>query len=117
MIIIAGHLDYGDREARDAILAAGEALQHATLDGEPGCLTYSFTADQLVDSRVRVCEVWEDEPSLAAHFAHENYRQMREVFHLFPRTGGEVKKYRCNLAEPVYDDTGTLRADFFTAAE
>ena len=117
MIIIAGHLDYGDREARDAILAAGEALQQATVDGEPGCVAYSFTADQLIEWRLQVYELWEDELSLAAHFEHENYREMREVFHLFPRTGGEVKKYRCDLAEPVYDETGALRADFFTASE
>jgi hypothetical protein len=25
------------------------------------------------------------------------------------------KKYRCDLSEPVYDETRTPRADFFTA--
>jgi hypothetical protein len=29
--------------------------------------------------------------------------------------GADNKKYRCDLAEPVYDDTHTPRADFFTA--
>jgi quinol monooxygenase YgiN len=115
MIIIAGHLEYPDRAARDAVLAAGEALQQATRDDEPGCVEYCFSADPLVDTWVRVHELWEDQASLAAHFDHDNYRDMREVFHLFPRAGGEVKKYRCDLSEPVYDETGTLRADFFTA--
>ena len=31
------------------------------------------------------------------------------------RTGGEVRKYRCDLSEPMYDESGTIRADFFTA--
>jgi len=29
--------------------------------------------------------------------------------------GTDVKKYRCDLSEPVYDATMTPRADFFTA--
>ena len=117
MIIIAGHLEYADQDARDTILAAGEALQQATLEDEPGCAAYCFSADPLVDTRVRVYELWDDQDSLSAHFEHQNYREMREVFHLFRRTGGEVKKYRCDLAEPVHDETGALRADFFTSSE
>ena len=29
--------------------------------------------------------------------------------------GTDTKKYRCDLSEPVYDETFTPRADFFTA--
>ena len=115
MIIVAGHLDYADREARDAILAAGAELQKATRDDEPGCGAYCFSADPTNDSRVQVYELWEDEDALAAHFDHPYFDQMRTVFHRFPRTGGEVKKYRCDLSEPVQDETGAKRADFFTA--
>jgi quinol monooxygenase YgiN len=115
MIIIAGHLDYADREARDAILAEGAPLQQATRDEEPGCEAYCFSADPTLDTRVRVYELWADEASLAAHFEHPYFAQMREVFHRFPRAGGDVEKYRCDLAEPVADETGTYRADFFTS--
>ena len=115
MIIIAGHLDFADRSDRDAVLAAGAALQQTTREQEPGCSAYCFSADPVVDTRVRVYELWDDQASLAAHFEHPNYHQMREVFGRFERTGGEVKKYRCDLSEPVYDETRTVRADFFTA--
>jgi quinol monooxygenase YgiN len=115
MIIIAGHLEYPDRDARDAILDAGAALQQATRDDEPGCAAYCFSADPVVDTRILVYELWEDQAALAAHFEHPNYHEMREVFHRFPRTGGDVRKYRCDLSEPVYDETGTIRPDFFTA--
>ena len=115
MIIVAGHLEYADREARDAILAAGAALQRATRDEEPGCVAYCFSADPVVDTRVQVYELWDDQASLAAHFEHPYFQEMRAVFHRFPRTGGEVRKYRCDLSEPVHDETGTVRADFFTA--
>ncbi|MFA9563725.1 MAG: putative quinol monooxygenase [Acidimicrobiales bacterium] len=116
MIIIAGHLEYADRAARDEILAASADLQEATREDEPGCAAYCFSADPTDATRVLVYERWEDQASLAAHFEHPNYDEMRAVFHLFSRTGGEVKKYRCDLSEPVYDETGTIRADFFTAS-
>lgn len=115
MIIIAGHLEFADRSDRDGVLAAGSDLQQVTRAEEPGCSAYCFSADPGSDTRVQVYELWDDEASLAAHFVHPNYDRMREVFARFPRTGGEVKKYRCDLSEPVYDDTRTARADFFTA--
>lgn len=115
MIIIAGYLEYADRAARDAIVEEGAPLQQATRDDEPGCEAYHFSADPTADTRVRVYELWADEASLAAHFEHPYFQEMRAVFHRFPRTGGDVKKYRCDLAEPVSDETGTYRADFFTA--
>ena len=32
-------------------------------------------------------------------------------------TGSQISKFRVDLEEPVYDDTGTPRADFFTASD
>ncbi|MBT5010599.1 MAG: antibiotic biosynthesis monooxygenase, partial [Gammaproteobacteria bacterium] len=40
---------------------------------------------------------------------------MRETLGQFGIRGAEVLKYQIDLAEPVYDETGTARADFFTA--
>ena len=117
MIIIAGHLEFADQSDRDAVLAAGADLQEASRADEPGCSAYCFSADPTSETRVQVYELWDDQPSLAAHFEHPNYQRMREVFALFPRTGGEIKKYRCDLSEPVYDETRTVRADFFTATD
>ena len=116
MIIIAGHLDFATRTARDDVLAEGAALQQATRAKEPGCKAYCLSADPTLETRVLVYELWQDEASLAAHFDHPYFHEMRAVFHRFARTGGEVRKYRCDLSEPVHDDTGTVRADFFTAS-
>ncbi len=116
MIIVSGYLDFATGAARDAVLIEGAALQQATRDEEVGCEAYCLSADSTRDDRVLVYELWRDEVSLAAHFEHRYFHEMRAVFHRFPRTGGEVKKYRCDLSEPVHDDTGTVRADFFTAS-
>lgn len=115
MIIIAGYLEFVDQQNRDGAVAAGTELQQATRDGEPGCLSYVFTADPCDERRVHVHELWSDEAALAAHFAHPNYTAMRTVLRGFARSGGDVRKYRCDLSEPVYDDSGVARADFFTA--
>ncbi|MDG2028979.1 MAG: antibiotic biosynthesis monooxygenase [Acidimicrobiales bacterium] len=115
MIIIAGHLEFVDKESRDGAVVAGAKEQEATRGEEPGCLAYIFSADPCEDRNIQVYELWEDEATLAAHFHHPNYTNMRTVLRSFERTGGDVRKYRSDLSEPVYDDTGTARADFFTA--
>ena len=115
MVVVAGHLDFADREARDGVLAAGADLQAATRAEEPGCEAYCMSADPVIDTRVLVHEIWADEASLAAHFEHPYFTQMRAVFHRFERTGGEVRKFRCDLSEPMHDPEGNVRADFFTA--
>lgn len=115
MIIIAGTIDFGTTEQRDQAVASGLPLQQATRDDERGCLAYCFAADPCVAQRVQVYELWEDEASLAAHFEHPNYLQMRERLMRGGVVATDVKKYRCDLSEPVYDSTFTPRADFFTA--
>ncbi len=115
MIIIAGYIDFTDQEGRDSAVEASKALQQATRDDEPGCAAYCFAADPCVDNRVQVYELWDDEASLAAHFHHENYFGMRDMLGSFGMIGADNNKYRCDLSEPVYDDTRTARADFFTA--
>jgi len=117
MIIIAGHLAFADKAGRDGAVAAGAAPQQATRDGEPGCVSYLFAADPCNDTHIHVYEEWEDEASLAGHFVHPNYDGMRQVLRSFERVGGDIKKFRCDLSEPVYDPEGVARADFFTAAD
>ncbi|MEL6981865.1 MAG: antibiotic biosynthesis monooxygenase [Actinomycetota bacterium] len=115
MIIIAGTIDFASAEDRDRAIELGRPLQQATRDDEPGCLAYCFAPDPCVDTRIQVHELWTDEPSLAAHFEHENYVRMGTTLRDCGIVGADTNKYRCDLSEPVYDDTRTPRADFFTA--
>ena len=113
MIIIAGYIDI-DPAQFDACLAASVPLQKATRDDEPGCLAYCFAPDPVVEGRIQVYELWADQESLAAHFVHPNYLNMRTMFGTFGLRGADNKKYRVDHSEPVYDSTRTPRADFFT---
>lgn len=114
MIIIAGTIDFSGLAERDEAVSAGAPLQQATRDEEPGCLAYCFAPDPCVDHRIQVYELWQDEASLAAHFQHQNYFDMRTLLGGLGITAADNRKYRCDLSEPVYDDTMTARADFFT---
>lgn len=116
MIAIAGTIDLEDPSDRDACIAATAALQAATRADEPGCLAYSLSADPVVPGRIQVFELWADEASLAAHFAHPNFSGMRSLLGDFRRGPSAVRKYRIDLDEPVHDETGSPRADFVGAA-
>lgn len=113
MIIIAGTVDV-DPERRDEALVA--ACPHMTKTrAQQGCLDYVWSADPLVPGRIYVFERWEDQESLQTHFDGEHYINMRNTIAAHGMTGAAVLKYRPDLSEQVYDNTGTPRADFFTA--
>ena len=112
-IIIAGHLDFAPATVGKLILDARPLIEEAL--AEPGCRAYSWALDPLRPGRVHVFEEWDDEAALAGHFSASPYAEMGA--HLQQGDGilgFEVKKYRCDHSEPVYDESGTPRADFFT---
>src|SRR5688572_5699410 len=113
MIIIAGTVEI-DPERREAALAAGRDLEAATRR-QPGCLDYVWTVDGLSPSTIYVYERWASQDALEAHFQGPNYNGMRAILGSFGLRGASVAKYRIDLEEPVYDATGSPRADFFTA--
>ncbi len=114
MIIIAGIIDL-DPDQLDACIIAATPIQKATREEEPGCLAYCFAPDPVVGGRIQVYELWKDQESLAAHFTHPNYLSMRSMFGEYGLRKADNKKYRVDKSEPVYDQTRTPRADFFTS--
>ena len=114
MIIIAGTIDLADPSQIDEAMEIAIPLQQATRDDEPGCQAYVFSRDPCVAGRIAVYELWDDEASLAAHFKHANYANMGAALQQFGLAGADNNKYRSDYKEPVYDETMTPRADFFT---
>jgi quinol monooxygenase YgiN len=111
MIIIAGTISI-PAEKRAGCLEASLPLQQATRDDEPGCLAYVFSADPCRDGVMAVYELWADGPSLAAHFLHPNYTNMRALFGQHGITGADVKKYRTDADGPVYNSSGVATVEF-----
>ena len=114
-IIISGTVDL-DPAQLDAALAAAKPLIEGALTQE-GCLDYDWCPDPRTPGRIRVFERWETEADLHAHLNDKWYFDMRECLGQYGITGAETLKYRVDLQEPVYDETGVARADFFTATE
>ncbi len=113
MIIVAATLDYADQTSRDAAVVASAPVQWATRVEEAGCHAYCFAADPCVPTRIQVYELWEDEASLAAHFVHPNYDQMRKLLGSFGITAAWNRMYEVGRNEPVYGEGGTVRSRFF----
>lgn len=113
MIVVAGTIGFASQEARDGAVAASTALQRATREHEPGCLAYCFASDPAEPTTVQVYELWTDEASLAAHFDHPNYSEMRALLRTFPRAGASsTAKYRVDATAPVYGPDGRPSATF-----
>lgn len=115
MIIIAGTIDV-DPDRRTAALEAACVHMAATRE-LAGCLDYVWSADPLTPGRIYVFERWRDQSALETHFASPHFPAMRDTIAAHGITGLDVAKYRGDSREPVYDATGTPRADFFTAGD
>ena len=111
MIIIAGKIFIAP-EKREALVKASEPLQQATRDEEPGCEAYVFSADPCEPNVIVVYELWTDAPTLAAHFKHPNYMNMRALFGEHGITGAETAKFRVDAKAPVYNADRIATVDF-----
>jgi quinol monooxygenase YgiN len=111
-ILIAGNIDFDPAFVSQMIVSAAPLIR-AALD-EEGCVAYAWSLDPLQPGRVRVFEEWTDESALARHFSGGPYRDMGAHLRAAGMMGFAVNKYRSDLCEPVYDDKGEARADFFT---
>ena len=112
-IIISGTVDI-DPEQMEAAITAAKPLIEGALTQE-GIMDYDWCPDPLTPGRIRVFERWESQQALENHFNNHWYQDMRMALAQFGIRGADVLKYRIDVAEPVYDETGTARADFFTA--
>ena len=115
MIIIAGTIDL-DVSRREAALEESRDLVAETR-GQAGCEHYVWAPDLCVAGRIYVYESWRDEAALAAHFQGPYYKAMLALIGRFGVGRVDVKKFKIDLVEPVYDPNGVPRADFFTAKE
>jgi quinol monooxygenase YgiN len=111
MIIIAGRI-FIDPAKRAALVEASKPLQQATRDQEPGCEAYVFSPDPCAPDTISVYELWTDGPSLAAHFLHENYFNMRNLFAEHGISGAETAKFRVDAKAPVYNAERIATIDF-----
>ena len=113
-ILIAGFLHVAP-EKRDQILNDIAPFNEASRN-EPGCERYDWSPDFQDPGKIHVFEAFDDEESLAKHFASDSYWKTRGIFDEIGVIESEIYKYQSNLRGPVYDDEGMPRADFFATS-
>ncbi len=102
LIAIEAAIRISDPAKRDEAVTASAKFQKATRDDEPGCLVYCFAADPCEADLIQVYELWADEESLAAHFEHKNYFDMRDMLGSFGLKSAVSRKLRIDKTAPVY---------------
>jgi len=112
-IIVAGWVDV-PAERRDEALSGARPHIQAGRE-EQGCLAYNWTPDPYEPQRIHIFEEWTGQDALAAHLSGEPYRSMLGHLSGVGILGSSTQKYRVDHFEPVYDDAGVPRADFFTS--
>lgn len=112
-VVIAATLDFATQAKRDEAVRLTTPVQLATRTEEAGCHAYCFAADPAVPTRIQVYELWEDEASIAAHFKHKYYEQMKSILGGVGIVGTWNQMYQVARHEPVYDAAGNAREKFF----
>jgi quinol monooxygenase YgiN len=112
LIAVEAAITVADASTRDEVVARSAPIQQATRDEEPGCLVYCFAADPVQPDLIQVYELWEDEASLQAHFAHPNYHSMREMLNGAGLASAVSRKFKIAAAAPVYGPDRTPSASF-----
>jgi len=117
-VIIAGTMDLEDpSQMKEMLLSARPHIEGALQ--EEGCIAYSWTECHLTPGRLAIYEEWTSSEALEAHLQSHWYRDMGGHLSQYPRKASQgprvIKKYRVDLEEPVYDETGVARGHFFTA--
>jgi|APFre7841882724_1041349.scaffolds.fasta_scaffold68787_2 quinol monooxygenase YgiN len=111
-IIVAGTVDVDPAKRAQILIAGLPHIEAARV--EKGCIHYVWSADNVDPGRIYVFEEWATQADLAAHLKAPPYINMRDTIGSFGIRGASTQKYRIDHAEPVYDDKGVPRADFFT---
>ena len=112
LIAVEAAIVLRDPAGRDELLARTAPIQAATRNDEPGCLVYCFAADPVRPELIQVYELWEDEPSLAAHFDHPNYAAMRTALNDAGLESAVSRKMRIDATAPVYGEDRRPSAAF-----
>ena len=111
-VIINGTVDFNPADA--AVVLQQTADLMAQTRAQKGCRHYVWSLDPAVPGRVYVYENWQSVEDLAAHVSGNFYTDMLARISQYEILGTDILKYRIDHEEPVYDETGTPRADFFT---
>lgn len=99
MLVIAGTISLDPAKREDAIAAAREMM--TATQAEPGCISYTFSADLSDDGTFRLFEEWQDQAALDAHFQAPHMAAFQAKMGGFGIRGMDVKRYEVSSVGPI----------------
>lgn len=99
MLVIAGTISL-DPEKRDAAIKAAVEMMEATRQ-EPGCISYTFSADLSEPGDFRIFEEWESQDALDAHFKAPHMAKFQGEMGAFGVRGMKVQRYEIASVGPL----------------
>jgi len=111
-VIVAGIVDLKTNNRDETLRTAEPYIDDAR--SESGCLAYNWTADPYIKTRIHVFEEWASEQALSEHLLAKSYLDMLAHLGAAGIEEAKTQKFRIEKFEPVYDETGVPRGDFFS---
>ena len=99
MLIVAGEIEI-DPANRETAVAAALEMMEATRR-EPGCLSYTFSADLAHPGRFRIFEEWKSQAALDEHFASPHMAAFQARVAGLGVKGMKVQKYEVASVGPL----------------
>lgn len=111
-VLVNGTVDVKAEDRANALEAATALM--AETRSQKGCKHYVWSADPTSETRIYVYENWDSSEDLSAHLAGPFYAKMLGILGSYGILDTQVSKFKIAIEEPVYDQEGKPRGDFFT---
>jgi len=99
MIVIAGRISL-DPEKREAAVSAAKEIMTET-HKEPGCVSYTFSADLEDPGSFLIFEEWKDDAALKEHFATPHMAAFQKAMGGFGIREMAVQRYEVSSVGPL----------------
>ena len=99
MLVIAGRIRLDPAKRVEAMAAAREMM--AETHKEPGCISYTFSADLGDDGVFHIFEEWESQDALDFHFKTPHMAEFQKTVGGLGVQGMEVQKYEVSSVGPL----------------
>ncbi len=99
MLVIAGRIELDPARRSEAMAAAREMMTDTRK--EPGCISYTFSADLDQEGVFHVFEEWESQEALDAHFQTPHMERFRSLIPGFGLKDMRLQRYEVSTVGPL----------------
>jgi quinol monooxygenase YgiN len=101
MLVVAGQIRVAPGRRAEAIAAARAAMKLSRQ--EPGCISYTFSADLEDESLFHVFEEWKNQAALDGHFSQPHMADFQNTIAEVGVVSLQVQRYAVSQVGPLRD--------------